>query len=50
MTGFLKGLRAILILTLLSPFILLAVVFSFIQRFGGIEAEETLIGKLTQYL
>jgi hypothetical protein len=50
MIGFLRGLRAIILLMLLSPFIILAFVFSLIQKFGGVKAEDTLIGKLNEYL
>jgi hypothetical protein len=50
MIGFLKGLKGITLLILLSPFIIMAIVFSFIQKFGGVKAEDTLIGKLSEHL
>jgi len=50
MIGFLRGLRALILLMLLSPFIVMAIVFSFIQRFGGVEADDTIIGKINKYL
>jgi len=50
MIGFLKGLRALILLILLLPFIILAFVFSLVQRFGGVEADDTVIGKMNKYL
>lgn len=48
MIGFLKGIRNIILIALISPFLLGMIVFSVIQYFGGVDPEKTLIGKFNE--
>jgi membrane protein DedA with SNARE-associated domain len=48
MIGFLKGIRKIILIVLLSPFFLGMIVVSIIQYWGGVKPEETLIGKFNK--
>ena len=48
MIGFLKGIKKIILIALISPFLLGMIVVSVIQYWGGVKPEETLIGKFNE--
>ncbi len=50
MIGLLKGIRKIILLLLISPFILITILLSILQYIGGVEPEETFVGKFNKII
>lgn len=48
MIGVLKGIRKIILIILISPFILGMALISVLQYIGGVKPEETLAGKINK--
>jgi len=48
MIGFLKGIKKVILIALISPFLLGMIVVSVIQYWGGVKPEETLVGKFNK--